>query len=49
MACDNEFRKLHWNKINDGLMLGLSVIIALDSSFIRIEKRRRKARVENGI
>ncbi|QJP35411.1 hypothetical protein F0365_13885 [Nonlabens sp. Ci31] len=41
-ACDDGIRKLHWNGINYGLILGASAIISIIPSFIRIIKRRKK-------
>ncbi|MFY7671338.1 hypothetical protein ACOSP6_09675 [Tenacibaculum sp. MEBiC06402] len=38
-ACDDGIRKLRWNEINYGLILGLSAIIAIIPSLIRIIKR----------
>ena len=41
-ACDDGIRKLHWNDINYGLILGSTSIIATIPSLIRIIKRIKK-------
>jgi len=41
-ACDDGIRKLHWNEINYGLIIGTSAIISIIPSLIRIIKRRKK-------
>ncbi|EWH09371.1 hypothetical protein IZU89_07545 [Cellulophaga lytica] len=46
-ACDNGIRKLHWNDINYGLILGLSAIFAIIPSLIRIIKRIKKPAYNN--
>jgi hypothetical protein len=46
-ACDDGIRKLHWNGIKYGLILGLSAIIAIIPSLIRIIKRTKKASVQH--
>ncbi|MAZ27791.1 MAG: hypothetical protein CL868_12040 [Cytophagaceae bacterium] len=38
-ACDNGIRKLHWNEINYGFIVGLSSIIAAVPSIISVLKR----------
>ena len=48
-ACDDGIRKLHWNEINYGLIIGLSAIISIIPSLIRMIKRRKKASVQHGI
>ena len=45
-ACNDGIRKLDWNEINYGLIIGLSVIIAIIPSLIRIIKRNKKASVQ---
>ncbi|WP_010134012.1 hypothetical protein, partial [Ochrovirga pacifica] len=46
-ACDNGIRKLHWNDINYGLILGLSAIFAIIPNLIRIIKRIKKPAYNN--
>lgn len=41
-ACDDGIRKLHWNEINYGLILGTSAIIPVIPSLIRMIKQRKK-------
>lgn len=41
-ACDDGIRRLHWNGINYGLIIGTSSIISIIPSLIRIIKRRKK-------
>ena len=41
-ACDDGIRKLHWNEINYGLIIGVSAIISIIPSLIRIIKLRKK-------
>ncbi|MDG4714885.1 hypothetical protein [Winogradskyella marincola] len=45
-ACDDGIRKLHWNGINYGLIIGTSAIISIVPSLIRIIKRTKKASVQ---
>lgn len=44
-ACDDGIRKLHWNGINYGLIIGLSAIISIIPSLIRIKKASVQQRV----
>ena len=37
-ACDDGIRKLHWNEINYGLIIGLSVVTSIIPSLIRMRK-----------
>jgi len=46
-ACENGIRKLHWNGINYGLIIGTSAIISIIPSLIRIIKRTKKASVQH--
>ncbi|RZS90764.1 hypothetical protein [Aquimarina brevivitae] len=48
-ACDDGIRKLHWNGINYGLIIGSSAIISIIPSLIRIIKRTKKASVQQHI
>ena len=48
-ACDDGIRKLHWNGINYGLIIGTSAIIPIIPSLIRIIKRLKKASVQHNI
>jgi hypothetical protein len=48
-ACDDGIRKLHWNGINYGLIIGTSAIIAIIPSLIRIIKRTKKASVQHRV
>ncbi|WP_298343029.1 hypothetical protein [uncultured Algibacter sp.] len=41
-ACNDGIRKLHWNEINYGLIIGMSVIISIIPNLIRIIKRTKK-------
>ena len=41
-ACDDGIRKLHWNEINYGLIIGSSTIISIIPCLIRIIKGRKK-------
>jgi hypothetical protein len=41
-ACNDGIRKLHWNEINYGLIIGTSVIISVIPNIIRIIKQRKK-------
>lgn len=41
-ACDDGIRKLHWNEINYGLIIGVSAIISIIPSLIRIIKLLKK-------
>ena len=41
-ACDDGIRKLNWNEINYGLIIGTSIIISIIPNLIRIIKRRKK-------
>ena len=41
-ACENGIRKLHWNDINYGLIVGVSTLISIIPNLIRIIKRRKK-------
>ncbi|MFD2561160.1 hypothetical protein [Aquimarina rubra] len=43
-ACDDGIRKLSWNEINYGLIIGLSAIISIIPSLIRIIKRKKSQR-----
>ncbi len=43
-GCEDGIRKLHWNEINYGLIIGLSAIISIIPSLIRIIKRRKSKR-----
>ena len=45
-ACDEGIRKLHWNGINYGLIIGASAIISIVPSLIRIIKQTKKASVQ---
>lgn len=47
-ACDDGIRKLHWNEINYGLIIGISIIISIIPSLIRIIKLRKKPVYNNG-
>jgi hypothetical protein len=48
-ACDDGIRKLHWNEINYGLIIGTSAIILIIPNLIRIIKGRKKASVQQVI
>jgi len=48
-ACDDGIRKLHWNAINYGLIIGTSAIISIIPSLIRIIKRTKKASVQQRV
>ncbi len=48
-ACDDGIKKLHWNGINYGLIIGTSAIISIIPSLIRIIKRIKKASVQHDI
>ncbi|SHJ42556.1 hypothetical protein SAMN04488007_0294 [Maribacter aquivivus] len=48
-ACDDGIRKLHWNGINYGLIIGASAIISIVPSLIRIIKRTKKASVQQRV
>jgi hypothetical protein len=41
-ACVDGIRKLNWNEINYGLIIGTSVIVSIIPNIIRIIKRRKK-------
>tara|TARA_R110001592_G_scaffold248694_4_gene511110 strand:+ start:1463 stop:1945 length:483 start_codon:yes stop_codon:yes gene_type:complete len=41
-ACNDGIRKLNWNEINYGMILGISVIISIIPNLIRIIKRTKK-------
>ncbi|MDP5105609.1 MAG: hypothetical protein NWQ31_05495, partial [Polaribacter sp.] len=41
-ACNDGIRKLNWNDINYGMILGISVIISIIPNLIRIIKRTKK-------
>ena len=41
-ACNDGIRKLHWNEINYGLIIGISIIISIIPNLIRIIKRTKK-------
>ncbi|UMB61421.1 hypothetical protein MHL31_04255 [Lutibacter sp. A80] len=41
-ACNDGIRKLNWNEINYGMILGTSVIISIIPNLIRIIKRTKK-------
>lgn len=41
-ACDNGIRKLHWNGINYGLIVGSSAILSIIPSLYRIIKQIKK-------
>ncbi|MCD8452722.1 hypothetical protein LNI90_11575 [Tenacibaculum dicentrarchi] len=41
-ACENGIRKLHWNDINYGLIVGLSILISIVPNLIRIIKIWKK-------
>lgn len=40
-ACEDGIRKLHWNEVKYGLIIGTSAIISLIPSLIRILKRKK--------
>ncbi|AOW20839.1 hypothetical protein [Urechidicola croceus] len=46
-ACDNGIRKLNWNEINYGLILGTSAVISIIPSLIRIIKQTKKPAYNN--
>ena len=48
-ACDDGVRKLHWNGVNYGLIIGTSAIISIIPSLIRIIKRTKKASAQHDI
>ncbi|WP_298540912.1 L-rhamnose/proton symporter RhaT [uncultured Aquimarina sp.] len=48
-ACDDGIRKIHWNGINYGLIIGTSAIISIIPSLIRIIKRIKKTSVQHDI
>ncbi len=47
-ACNDGIRKLHWNEINYGLIIGMSVIISIIPNLIRIIKRTKKPAYNTG-
>jgi hypothetical protein len=48
-ACENGIRKLHWNDINYGLILGISSISSIIPSGIKIFKKWKKASVQQRV
>ena len=48
-ACEDGIRSLHWNDINYGLILGISVIISVIPNLIRILILEKKAYVQQRI
>lgn len=46
-ACEDGIRKLHWNDINYGLIIGISVFIGIIPSLIQIIKRTNKPTYNN--
>lgn len=48
-ACDDGTRKLHWNEINYGLIIGTSVVVSFVPSLIRLIKHKKKACVQQYI
>ena len=48
-ACKDGIRRLHWNEINYGLIIGTSVLISVIPNLIRIIKRTKKASLQNHI
>ena len=48
-ACNDGIRKLNWNEVNYGLILGTSAIISIIPSLIRIIKRSIKASVQHRV
>ena len=47
-ACDDGIRKLQWDEIKYGLIIGTSIIISIIPSLIRIIKRKKKPAYNNG-
>ena len=48
-ACNDGIRKLNWNELNYGLILGTSAVISIVPSLIRIIKRTKKASVQHSV
>ena len=48
-ACEDGIRKLHWNGINYGMIIGLSAIVSIIPSLIRIIKRIKEASVQHRV